>query len=457
MEKRVTTVIMAAGEGVRMKSKLPKMLHSVCGRPIIDYVVDAALDICDDAPILVVGHGAEAIKEHLGDKVRYTYQEEQLGTGHAVMMAQKYLEGMDGYVVVLAGDTPLITGKLLGDMVNHAVEHDYSCVALSAIVEDPTGYGRIIRDANGDFSCIVEHKDATYEQRQVKEINASMYCFKVQDLLESLKKLDNNNAQHEYYLTDVLKILTSENKRVGIYCADDASYIMGINTRIQLSQADKLMRLRINNYHMDNGVTIIDPENTYIGPNVHIGQDTIIYPGNVIEGDTYIGEECILYPNSRLINTKVDDKVIIQNSVVLNSQIGEETTIGPFAYIRPGSIIGGHVRIGDFVEVKNAAIGDGTKVSHLTYVGDANVGNGVNVGCGVVFVNYDGKGKHRTVVEDNAFIGCNTNLVAPVKVEQNSYIAAGSTITKTVPKGALAIARARQENKEGWVEGRNNR
>jgi bifunctional UDP-N-acetylglucosamine pyrophosphorylase/glucosamine-1-phosphate N-acetyltransferase len=454
MEKRIFSIILAAGEGTRMKSKRPKVLHQVCGYPIIEYVVRAASEVSGDLPVVVVGHRAEEVKQYLGERVRYAYQPQLLGTGHAVMMAQPVLKDAEGYVVILAGDAPLIRGCTLQQMVQHAVQGGYGAVVLSAVVDDPTGYGRIIRDDDGDLERIVEHRDATEEQRRIREVNSSIYCFDVQLLFSSLERLDNRNSQGEYYLTDVIEVMKRHGVKVGVLMAQDADEVLGINTRGQLAEVDRKMRLRINRSHMDRGVTIIDPEHTYIGPDVVIGCDTVVYPGNVLEGSTIIGEDCVLYPNNRVVNSVIGNGVQLQASVVLDSRIGDATTVGPYAYLRPGSVIGNGVRIGDFVEIKNSSIGDGTKISHLTYVGDAEVGKGVNLGCGVVFVNYDGVKKHRTVVEDKAFIGCNVNLVAPVRVGQEAYIAAGSTITEDVPGKALAIARERQINKEGWVERR---
>lgn len=450
--KNISIVIMAAGEGTRMKSKLPKMLQKVCGKPVIDYVLDASRELTENQPIVIVGYQSEKLKEHLGDSVKYALQNERKGTGHAVMMAEPYLKEEDGYVVVLACDTPLITGDTLKNMVEYTVSGGYQVTALSAVVDDPSGYGRIIRSSQGEFECIVEHKDAKPHQLDVNEVNASMYCFQTSYLLDALKQLKNDNAQGEYYLTDALEILKNNGHRVGVYVLGDYRQMLGINTRVQLAEADKIMRERINEEHMLSGVTIIDPSSTYIQPGVKIGSDTVIYPGNVLEGDTVIGEGCTLYPNNRIVNSKICDNVELQASIIVDSTVGENTTVGPYAYLRPGSNIGSGVRIGDFVEIKNSKIGDGTKVSHLTYIGDADFGRNINVGCGTVCVNYDGKQKHRTTVGDNSFIGCNVNLIAPVEVEDHAYVAAGSTITEKVPSKALAIARARQVNKEGWVD-----
>ncbi len=454
MNKCAVVVILAAGEGTRMKSSKPKVMHEVCGYPIIEHMVRTAVEISESLPVVVVGHQAEQIEQYLGQRVRYAYQSQRLGTGHAVMVAHSILEKIDGYTVVVAGDIPLIRSSTLQKMVEYANEGGYDAVALSAILDDPTGYGRIIRNEAGDLERIVEHKDATEEQRRINEVNVSAYCFNIQLLLSSLNQLDNNNKQGEYYLTDVLHIMKEAGNKVGVFVAQDSDEVLGINTRVQLAEVEQKMRQRINRYHMENGVTLIDPNNTYIGPEVVIGSDTVVYPGNVLEGRTIIGEGCTLYPNNRIVNSVIGNQTQVQASVILESRIGDETTIGPYAYLRPGSNIGNRVRIGDFVEIKNSSIGDRSKVSHLSYVGDGTIGSDVNVGCGVVFVNYDGVKKHRAVVEDKAFIGCNVNLIAPVVVKEGAYIAAGSTITDEVPEYSLAIARARQVNKEGWVEKR---
>lgn len=317
-------------------------------------------------------------------------------------------------------------------------------------MNNPTGYGRVIREASGEVKKIVEHKDCNEKELNVKEINSGMYCFDIEELLLSLNQLNNNNSQGEYYLTDVIEIMKNNKKKVGAMVVP-FDEIMGVNSRVQLCEAEKVMRNRINHKHMINGVTVIDPESTYIDSDVEIGNDTIIYPGNVIQGKTTIKENCTLYSNSRILNSIIESGVKIENSVILESYVGENTTVGPFAYIRPESVIGKSARIGDFVEIKKSTIGDKTKVSHLTYIGDAEVGSECNFGCGTVVVNYDGQKKQKTIIGNNSFIGCNTNLISPVKVNDNTYIAAGSTITKEVPEGSLAVARAKQVNKEGWV------
>lgn len=444
-------IILAAGEGKRMKSTLPKVLHKVCGKEMVNHVIDTLKEAEVDDINVIVGKGADEVKNGTSSrKVSYSFQDKQLGTGHAVKCAKDFLKGKEGTVAIFTGDAPLITSNTIKNLISFHEKNQYKATILTSIVSDPTGYGRIIREENEEVGKIVEHKDCNNEELKVNEINAGMYCFDIHELLGSLELLSNNNSQGEYYLTDVIEILKNKGFKVGALPVEFEE-TMGVNSRVQLSEVESIMRRRINNKHMENGVTLIDPNNTYIEPGVIIGNDTIIYPGNVIGGSTIIGQECILYPNSRIQSSIIGDKVTIQNSVILESSIGEDTTVGPFAYIRPESRIGKSARIGDFVEIKKSIIGDNTKVSHLTYIGDAEVGSKCNFGCGTVVVNYDGSKKYKTIIGNNVFIGCNTNLVAPIEVKNNSYIAAGSTITENVPEDALAIARAKQVNKEQWV------
>lgn len=447
-----SAVILAAGKGKRMKSDLPKVLHKVCGKEMINQVVDT-LRKCDIKDVnIVIGNGAEEVRKATEDRqVTYSKQEEQLGTGHALMCAESFLQDKDGVVAVFTGDAPLITEDTVKSFLEFHKRGDYKATILTAIVDDAAGYGRIIRNINGEVEKIVEHKDCTEEELKVREINSGMYCFDIKELLENLGELNNNNSQGEYYLTDIIELLRNKDCKIGAISVDE-NEIKGVNSKVQLSEADEILRLRINKAHMENGVTIIDPKSTYIDVDVEIEKDTIIYPGNVIQGKTVIKEGCTLYPNSRIKDSIIGEEVTIQSSVILESRIGSGTTVGPFAYIRPESNIGENARIGDFVEIKKSTIGNNTKVSHLTYIGDAEVGSGCNFGCGTVVVNYDGKTKSKTIIGNNAFIGCNTNLVAPVEVEDDSYIAAGATITKNVPNGALAVARAKQINIEGWVD-----
>jgi bifunctional UDP-N-acetylglucosamine pyrophosphorylase/glucosamine-1-phosphate N-acetyltransferase len=452
---RAKAVILAAGLGKRMKSELPKVLHPLCGFPMIDWIVHTAAEAAGQTPLLVVGRGADLVKEHLGDQAQFVTQETQLGTGHAVMTARDALKDQEGHVLVLAGDTPLLKHETLTRLIEKAEDTGAAAVALTAYMDDPTGYGRIMRDQNGAFQAIVEDKDTSESQRQIREINTSIYCFQSQRLIDALDRLGNDNAQGEYYLTDTLAIILEMGGAVETLCIDDPEQIMGINDRVQLAAAASVMRRRINEMHMRAGVTLIDPAATYIDAGVAIGPDTVIYPGNVLMGATSIGSRCVLYPGNRIADSIIGNDVTIQSSVIIESRVGSHTAIGPAAHLRPASRVGSHVRIGNFVETKKAEIGDGTKVSHLTYVGDAVIGEHTNVGCGVVFVNYDGRKKHLTQVGSHSFIGCNVNLIAPVEIEDNTYVAAGSTITDKVEEGDLAIARARQVNKKGWVARRN--
>lgn len=440
-------VILAAGQGTRMKSKIPKVLHKVLDKPMLDHVMEAAQVVTNNKPIVVIGHMSDMVREHLGDKAEIALQEEQLGTGHAVMMAEHYIDDEDE-VLILCGDTPLIKGETLKEMTKIKSE-GYAAVVMSAVEDDPTGYGRIIRDESDDFMRIREQKDANEEEKAIKEINAGMYIIDGKLLKENLSKLSVNNAQREYYLTDVLEHIKNAGHRIGVYQADKME-IMGVNSRLQLSEAERIMRLDVNKMHMANGVTLIDTNSTYIDKNVKIGRDTIIYPNCHIKGNSVIGEDCIIRENTTIEDSHIEDHVTIKISTILSSKVGARTTIGPYAYLRPKSVLGEDVKIGDFVEVKNAEIGNGSKASHLSYIGDAVVGKNVNIGCGVVFVNYDGKNKFKSIVEDNAFIGSNSNLVAPVTVKEGGYIATGSTVTVDVPEGALCVARAREVIKEGW-------
>ena len=446
-------LVLAAGQGTRIKSSLPKVLHKVCGKEMVNHVVDTLRRAEINDVNLIIGKGAELVKSKTEDrKVSYSLQEEQLGTGHAVKCAIDFLKDKEGTVAVLCGDVPLITEETIKKLFEEHDLNNNKVTLLSSILEDASGYGRVIRDGS-EVLKIVEHKDCNEKELKVKEMNAGVYCFDIKSLLDALNKLSDNNSQGEYYLTDVIGILKNQGERVGVVVTNFEE-TMGVNSRAQLAQVEIELRKRINSKHLENGVTLIDPSNTYIGADVIIGKDTIIYHGNVIEGSTVIGEGCTIYPNSRISNSVIAEHVEIQNSVILESIVGRNTTVGPFAYIRPESVIGNNVRVGDFVEIKKSNIGDNTKVSHLTYVGDAEVGESCNFGCGTVTVNYDGKNKNKTIIGNNSFIGCNTNLISPVTVEDNAYIAAGSTITNNVKNGELAIARAKQRNIPGWVDRR---
>ncbi|MEK4090232.1 MULTISPECIES: bifunctional UDP-N-acetylglucosamine diphosphorylase/glucosamine-1-phosphate N-acetyltransferase GlmU [unclassified Viridibacillus] len=447
----VYAVILAAGQGTRMKSKLYKVLHPVCGKPMVEHVVDHIQTLDVERIVTIVGYGAEKVKEQLGEKSEYVLQAEQLGTAHAVQQVEPILGDLEGTTIVICGDTPLIRPETMKALFEHHESNHAKATILTAIAEDPTGYGRILRSTDQQVAQIVEQKDATPEQRQVKEINTGTYCFDNKALFAALKLVKNDNAQGEYYLPDVIEILQKQGEVVAAYVTENFAETLGVNDRFALSQAEETMRARINEQHMRNGVTIINPSNTYISVDAQIGRDTVIQPGVIIEGASSIGEDCIIGPNSHIQNSRIGNRTTVHSSVVRESVIGEDTAVGPFAHIRPDSDLGDRVKIGNFVEVKKTKIDNGSKVSHLSYLGDAEVGTEVNIGCGTITVNYDGKNKFKTVIEDNAFVGCNSNLVAPVTVGKGSYVAAGSTITKDIPADALAIARSRQENKDNYV------
>lgn len=451
MDKRFA-VVLAAGQGTRMKSKLYKVLHPVCSKPMVEHVVDEALKLSLSKLVTIVGHGAEEVKKQLGDKSEYALQAEQLGTAHAVKQAQPFLADEKGVTIVICGDTPLLTAETMEQMLKEHTQREAKATILTAVAEDPTGYGRIIRSENGAVQKIVEHKDASEEERLVTEINTGTYCFDNEALFRAIDQVSNDNAQGEYYLPDVIEILKNEGETVAAYQTGNFQETLGVNDRVALSQAEQFMKERINKRHMQNGVTLIDPMNTYISPDAVIGSDTVIYPGTVIKGEVQIGEDTIIGPHTEIMNSAIGSRTVIKQSVVNHSKVGNDVNIGPFAHIRPDSVIGNEVKIGNFVEIKKTQFGDRSKASHLSYVGDAEVGTDVNLGCGSITVNYDGKNKYLTKIEDGAFIGCNSNLVAPVTVGEGAYVAAGSTVTEDVPGKALAIARARQVNKDDYVK-----
>ncbi|MFE5324461.1 bifunctional UDP-N-acetylglucosamine diphosphorylase/glucosamine-1-phosphate N-acetyltransferase GlmU [Paenibacillus sp. NPDC056579] len=445
-------IVLAAGQGKRMKSKLYKVLHKVCGKPMVGHVVHVLEQLQTRRTVVVVGHGAEAVKSYLGDRVEYAMQEQQLGTGHAVLQAKDLLANEDGLTVLLYGDTPLVTSEAVQEMIRVHQEKGAAATVMTAIFDNPFGLGRIIRDENGRVARIVEQKDCTPEEREIKEINSGMYCFDNRKLFEALSQVKNDNSQQEYYLTDVIGILVNQNDIVEAYCTPDAIETLGVNDRVALAEAEQHMRARINRGHMVNGVTLIDPANTYIEADVTIGADTIVYPGSVLKGSTVIGEDGVIGPNADIADSTLGSGVQVKHSVLTEAEVGDGTSIGPYAYLRPGAKLGANVKIGDFVEIKNATLADDVKVSHLSYIGDAVVGRNVNFGCGAITVNYDGFNKQLTEVEDDAFIGSNVNLIAPVKIGKGAYVVAGSTITRDVEEGDMAIARERQVNKPGYAD-----
>lgn len=449
MSKRYT-VVLAAGQGTRMKSKLYKVMHPVMGKPMVGHVVDAAHTVKMDQVVTVTGVGAETVQDYLGDKSSYVLQEEQLGTAHAVKQAASILKDKEGTTLVICGDTPLLTAKTLTGLVDFHENEGAKATVLTAHADNPFGYGRVIRSNDDAVVKIVEQKDASKEEAAVQEINTGTYCFDNKALFEALEKVKNENVQGEYYLPDVIEILKNQEELVAAFQLENMDEALGVNDRVALAQAHQSMKERINEQHMRNGVSIIDPANTYIESDVKIGQDTVIEPGVYLKGNTVIGEDVLIGAHSVIVDSTIGNSVKIISSTIEESIMGDGSDIGPNSHLRPQTILKESVHIGNFVEVKKATIGKHTKIGHLTYVGDAELGENINVGCGTVFVNYDGKNKHKIDIGDNSFIGCNTNLIAPVTVEKNTYIAAGSTITDTVPENALAIARARQTIKEGY-------
>lgn len=449
----VTAVIMAAGKGTRMKSNHAKPFFKVAGVPMIKQVCNTARAAGADKVIVIVGHKKEEIIEIMGDEVAYAEQTRMLGTGDAVKSAENLIPD-SGDVIILSGDAPLIREESVSEAIEIHKKSGSSATVFTAVLDSGGKYGRILRDSSGDVLGIVEYKDADESQRAICEINGGMYVFKAVELKSALSKITNNNAQGEYYLTDTLAILKDEGKKIGAYVLKDADEILGVNDKFELSKVDRILRMRINEAHARAGVYFQDIENAFISPEVKIEADAEIYTGTILDGKTYIEAGCKIGPNSHITNSVIHENAVADNAVIIDSEIGSGTKVGPFTYVRPGSKIGSDCKIGDFVEIKNSTLGNGTKVSHLTYIGDSDVGEKVNFGCGTVTSNYDGKKKYRTVIGNRVFIGCNTNLVSPVTVGDDAYIAAGSTITDEVPGKTLAIARARQVVKKDWKDKR---
>jgi bifunctional UDP-N-acetylglucosamine pyrophosphorylase/glucosamine-1-phosphate N-acetyltransferase len=451
LNQNLDVIILAAGQGTRMKSATIKILHAAAGRPIIDYVLDLAGAICDRPPIMVIGHQRESVQKAVGERARYAVQEEQKGTGHAVLQAAPLLS-RDRHVLILSGDVPLTRPETLRRLIE---EHERSQNALTLLTKkfgDPAMYGRVIRDKSGDVTRIVEAKDASESERHVREVNAGIYLFDGEQLLDNLRNLSTNNIQGEYYLTDLVSVLHDAGKRVGAVLVGDGFEALGVNSRSDLATVEAEIQRRVVGKLMNDGVTFRNPATVVIDSTVSIGNDTVVYPFVTIEGTTTIGSRCVIEPGVHLTNVSVGDDVHLKTGTVAEDAIIEDNAaVGPYAHLRPGSKLGRHVKVGNFVETKKAAFGDGAKASHLSYIGDAEVGADVNIGAGTITCNYDGVNKNKTIIEDGAFIGSDTQLVAPVRIGKGAYVGAGSTITKDVPAEALALSRTPQRIIEGWA------
>ncbi len=449
-----TAIILAGGSGKRMKTDKPKVLHEVLGKPMLEWVIDSCIEAEIERICVVKGFASEMIDEYIdksGYEVETVLQAERLGTGHAVMMAADFIkEDENGDVIILSGDAPFIDAETISSALREHKASGAGATVITAKVSKPFGYGRIKR-TDGEIVGIVEQKDCSEQEAQIDEINSGCYWFKASDLLSALPKLNQNNAQNEYYLTDTISILLGDGKTVSGYIAPSSDVVLGANDRKGLLSLCDIARKKIIDKHLENGVEMVTTDGVVISPDAVIGEGTRILPGTMIMGRCVIGRNCVVGPNSRLTNVSVGDNTSLDNVVAVDSKVGSNVSVGPFVQLRPNSVIEDFAHIGDFVEIKNSVIGKGTSVSHLTYVGDSDVGRNVNFGCGVVTVNYDGSKKARCVIKDDAFIGCNTNLVAPVTVGEAAYTAAGSTLTRDVPDGALAIERSEMRIKEGYA------
>ncbi|MGN0534999.1 MAG: bifunctional UDP-N-acetylglucosamine diphosphorylase/glucosamine-1-phosphate N-acetyltransferase GlmU [Eubacterium sp.] len=446
-------IILAGGKGTRMKADCPKVMCNVIFKPMISYVVDAVREAGAEDICVITGYRHNEVEDYLDSSIKTALQEPQLGTGHAVMQAGEFISAhTDDDILILNGDGPLMDAETINKAYDYHKENNNSITLISALVEDTNGIGHVKRDENGTLLRIVEHKDATEEEKKINESNAGCYWFNGGDLKYALSKVTNNNAQNEYYLTDTLEILINSGKNAGAYVVENSEVVLGANDRKQLNDLNTIMRRNINDKHLLNGVDIPCTDGVIIGKDVKIGGSTVILPNTIIIGDTVIGDGCTIGPNTYIDNSQIGDNVILDNCKILDSTVESDVDAGPFVKVRANSVLKKGVHIGNFVEVKNSVMGEGSKSAHLTYIGDTDAGSDVNFGCGTVTCNYDGKNKYRCKIGDGAFIGCNTNLIAPVEVGDKAYIAAGSTITDSIPENALSIARARQVIKENWVE-----
>ncbi|MDH7498823.1 MAG: bifunctional UDP-N-acetylglucosamine diphosphorylase/glucosamine-1-phosphate N-acetyltransferase GlmU [candidate division NC10 bacterium] len=452
--KEICGVILAAGEGKRMRSKYPKVLHPLWGRPMVEYVLDACQALPLERILMVIGHGADRVKEALRHReVRFVLQRDQKGSGHALMQVAPPLKAFSGDLLVVCGDVPLISTEILRDLLEAHRRGGAAATVLTTKLKNPTGYGRLIRDGRGQPKGIVEEVDANARQRAIKEVNTGIYCFAAPRIFEMLREIRSSNRQGEYYLPDVFGLLRKQGEKIEASLTPEWERVAGINTREELARALQILKRAKLEELMRQGVSILDPASTFIDAAVQIGKDTVIYPHSYIEGETLIGEDCILYPGSRIVGSKMGNGVLVfDHCLILESEVADGAKIGPFAHLRPGSQIGKGARIGNFVEIKKSEIGEGSKVPHLSYIGDSTIGRGVNIGAGSITCNYDGFEKHRTRIEDGVFAGSDSLFIAPVQVGEGAIVAAGSVITEDVPPHSLAIARARQTNKEGWAK-----
>lgn len=446
---KLKTLILAAGKGTRMKSDMPKVIHKVNGVPMITKIIDTLSGLNPEENILILGHKKEEVLKVVGENCDYVLQTEQLGTGHAVIQAKEKLEDYDGDVMILCGDTPLLRESTLKSLYEYHKESGAVTTILTSIYENPFGYGRIVKE-DGLVKAIVEEKEASEEIKKIKEVNAGVYCFNSKELFKALDKIDNNNEKGEYYLTDVIGIQVSENKKVQSFILEDKMEILGVNSKVELAQAGKVLRDRKNRELMEEGVILIDPETTYVEESVKVGRDTVLYPGVVLQGKTVIGENCEIIGNSRIIDSVLGNNIRVESSVIEESILEDGVTMGPFAHIRPKSLLKEKVHIGNFVEVKKSTLEKGVKAGHLTYLGDAQVGENTNIGAGTITCNYDGVNKFKTVIGKDAFIGSDSMLVAPVNIGEKALIGAGSVITKDVPSNSLAVSRSKQIIKTDW-------
>jgi len=441
---------MAAGQGTRMKSAKPKVLHEILDAPLVQYVITAAQAAGCERTLVVTGHQSEEVEAVLPDTVEKIYQAERIGTANTVLTAEEALSGARGKLVVLSGDVPLLLPETLEALMDACT--GFAMTVLTARVDDPTGYGRILRNEYGAICGIVEEKDASEEQRLITEINTGIYCFELDGLFDRLRKIGNENAQHEYYLTDIVQVCLDEEASVGSITVSDASETLGVNSRVQLAAATRIMQRRINERWMTAGVTMVAPELCWVAPDVTLEPDVTLLPMTFLSGATKIARGSVIGPDTRIVNSSIGEGSLVDSSIVLYSEVGPRANIGPRAYLRPGCVLEDSVKIGTSVELKGVHVGAGTKIPHLSYIGDAQLGAGVNIGAGSITCNYDGTKKSRTVIGDGAFIGSSTMIVAPVTIGAHATTGAASAITKDVPDGALAVERNDQAIIEGWAE-----